>query len=522
MNLSENLKKIRKENNLSQEQLAEKLGVSRQAVSKWESNQAYPEMDKVLQLAQMFQLNVDDLLNQDIGEINSEKQSKTALNKYIDDFLSFITKTVDMFSSIKWKDRVKCIIEQILIVCALAIILSIIGGIGNSILTGFTHILPTHIKTVIHSILESIYLIISFILVMILLIHIFKTRYLDYYINVKEEKKDESINTDKKKKQEIEKEEVVEEDNDKHITYLEKKKERVVIRDPKHSEYKFISGMVKGLLWCIKGIVLLLIFSLCCMLIGFIITLVMSFLIMKTGVFFIGILITILACIMITVLFLVIALNFILNRKNKKKMILISFIISVILMGCGSGLTVIGFTEFNYIDDIENKVYKEDELIIPMQEDLIIYDLYYYHNSSITYIEEDRKDIRISYKHTDYYNLSYEKYDSNLLELYLTNTDSNILKTARDWLEDINNKKIINYGKSRFYLYASKENLEKLKQNRNKYFEERRESSNYYNRLYEQNIEYENKIYEYENRIDDLEENIEKLKQELNHYEKKD
>ena len=47
MKLSNNLKNIRKENNLSQEQLAEKLGVSRQAVSKWESGQSYPEMDKV-------------------------------------------------------------------------------------------------------------------------------------------------------------------------------------------------------------------------------------------------------------------------------------------------------------------------------------------------------------------------------------------------------------------------------------------------------------------------------------------
>ena len=47
MKLSDNLKRIRKENNLSQEQLAEKLGVSRQAVSKWESEQSYPEMDNM-------------------------------------------------------------------------------------------------------------------------------------------------------------------------------------------------------------------------------------------------------------------------------------------------------------------------------------------------------------------------------------------------------------------------------------------------------------------------------------------
>ncbi len=59
MNFSDNLKKIRKDNNLSQEQIAEKLGVSRQAVSKWESGLAYPEMDKMIQLCQMFNLNID-------------------------------------------------------------------------------------------------------------------------------------------------------------------------------------------------------------------------------------------------------------------------------------------------------------------------------------------------------------------------------------------------------------------------------------------------------------------------------
>ena len=61
MNLSDNLKKIRKDNNLSQEALAEKLGVSRQAVSKWESGLAYPEMDKVIQICNMFDLNIDEL-----------------------------------------------------------------------------------------------------------------------------------------------------------------------------------------------------------------------------------------------------------------------------------------------------------------------------------------------------------------------------------------------------------------------------------------------------------------------------
>ena len=52
-NFANNLKKLRKDNNLSQEELALELGVSRQSVSKWESGQTYPEMDKVLQLCKM-------------------------------------------------------------------------------------------------------------------------------------------------------------------------------------------------------------------------------------------------------------------------------------------------------------------------------------------------------------------------------------------------------------------------------------------------------------------------------------
>ena len=56
---SENLKRIRKENNLSQEQLADELGVSRQAISKWESAVAYPEMDKIIALCEKFNVNID-------------------------------------------------------------------------------------------------------------------------------------------------------------------------------------------------------------------------------------------------------------------------------------------------------------------------------------------------------------------------------------------------------------------------------------------------------------------------------
>ena len=101
-----NLKKIRKNNNLSQEQLAEILGISRQAISKWESGSAYPEMEKIIQLCEKFNVNIDDLLNKDIGEIISEEQSKKNLNKYIESFLNYTSNTVNLFCSMNFKSKI--------------------------------------------------------------------------------------------------------------------------------------------------------------------------------------------------------------------------------------------------------------------------------------------------------------------------------------------------------------------------------------------------------------------------------
>ena len=78
MKFSDNLKKLRKDMNLSQEDLADKLGVSRQSISKWESGVVYPEMDKMVQLCKIFNLSMDDLLNSDVHEVNNSKQAGSA------------------------------------------------------------------------------------------------------------------------------------------------------------------------------------------------------------------------------------------------------------------------------------------------------------------------------------------------------------------------------------------------------------------------------------------------------------
>lgn len=60
------LLKLRKQHNLSQEELAEKLGISRQAISKWERAEASPDTDNLILLARLYNVSLDELLNVNI------------------------------------------------------------------------------------------------------------------------------------------------------------------------------------------------------------------------------------------------------------------------------------------------------------------------------------------------------------------------------------------------------------------------------------------------------------------------
>ena len=66
--LSEKLYQLRKKSGLSQEQLAEQLNVSRQAISKWESGNAFPESEKLIIISNYFGVSVDYLLKDDIED----------------------------------------------------------------------------------------------------------------------------------------------------------------------------------------------------------------------------------------------------------------------------------------------------------------------------------------------------------------------------------------------------------------------------------------------------------------------
>lgn len=81
MTIGEKITKLRMAANISQEQLAEKISVSRQSVSKWEMDQALPQIDKVLQLCELFDVSTDELLHDKIS-ISRKAPGAALKNKY--------------------------------------------------------------------------------------------------------------------------------------------------------------------------------------------------------------------------------------------------------------------------------------------------------------------------------------------------------------------------------------------------------------------------------------------------------
>ena len=100
MNFANNLQKLRKLSSMSQEALAEKLDVTRQSVSKWESGASYPEMDKLIAICKIFKVDMDTLVNGDVSKVTKESDDNTIKPKEVlSKFDIFMKKIVALFDN---------------------------------------------------------------------------------------------------------------------------------------------------------------------------------------------------------------------------------------------------------------------------------------------------------------------------------------------------------------------------------------------------------------------------------------
>lgn len=94
MEFHEKLQQLRKRNNLTQEQLAEQLYVSRTAVSKWESGRGYPNLESLKSISKLFSVSIDELLSNDELIELAETENRTNINK----ICSLVFGVLDMIS----------------------------------------------------------------------------------------------------------------------------------------------------------------------------------------------------------------------------------------------------------------------------------------------------------------------------------------------------------------------------------------------------------------------------------------
>ena len=125
MKFGDNLKRVRKMRKISQEELADKLGVSRQSVSKWETGENYPSMTNIMCLCTIFKCNINELVHEDMSDINSlDEEVKMSVVKFKNEKqkkVKVLSKIIAVIAKIGWI----CSIVGISLLALIAIVIPI-------------------------------------------------------------------------------------------------------------------------------------------------------------------------------------------------------------------------------------------------------------------------------------------------------------------------------------------------------------------------------------------------------------
>ena len=124
MNVGEKILQLRKKMGLSQEELAEKLNVTRQTISKWETNQSSPDFEKIVPLCDLFEITTDELLrgkSENIKNLDDSKiRRKTACKVSISVFIYFLAIIwIISMSTMPWISE-EITVSVFLLLCAIA------------------------------------------------------------------------------------------------------------------------------------------------------------------------------------------------------------------------------------------------------------------------------------------------------------------------------------------------------------------------------------------------------------------
>lgn len=455
MNFASNLQKLRKDKNMSQEALAEKLDVTRQSVSKWESGVTYPEMDKLISICKIFNVDMDTLVNGDVGVEKQEKETTINTRDILDKFNTVMKKIVCLFESMSFKE-----IIEFLVTIFLLVIIIIVGTIpkgiienliGTNLLEGITYVGPT-LNTLFRLIVDILYSVFS----IVIFVYVLKIKYLDR-IKIKED-------TDK---------EIVAKVKEKRVEEVEK----VIIKDNSSNSNSLTRLLAKIIIYIIKFFVVLF---LVIPLIGIVVLAVMlgfEVLFVFKGLPLIGILLWTVACIIISALCFEVPLNFVINHKNNYRRVMITLLISLIIIIIGSIIFAFEFFSITYVDDLPNDVKtREVTETLPMSNE---FSTIGYYPDEINYVVDDTltDKVLVNVTYYDYLinnNIEIEMHNNNLL-VYMDSPKEFSFKNAIDKIsDDIKDGKVYNYDKLNEYkvtIKTSSNNINIIKNNNKAFFD---------------------------------------------------
>lgn len=484
MKFNEKLQSLRKEKGFSQEQLADLLEVSRQSVSKWESGQTYPEMDKLLSLCKIFNITLDELTNDEIDINTINNNSSNVGYSILEELKYLIDETINLFLSMNFKTFIKLLglfIIMLFTLLILSIPFNYLVDIGNNT---FYQINP-----VVGIIFGGLW---SF---MIKLIFFGLATYSVYYVYKHKVLTSEEF----PKKENIRKEE-------------DTNGEVIVNKNISQTNSNISNLFSKALIVIIKVIALFIIFSLLVSLVTLTVLFGLGIGLIFMGIFYVGIYVALLAAVTINLLLLYLLISFVFNNKVNYNIIVKLFLVSVIVGALSMSISFFEFSKTKIINDApthESLTINEKELT--MTNDIILIDSYY--NNEIEYVINNELDDKFIVKQSYFEDFITPNLVVNNNIVYLNKTTNNnflpnIIEVVLDSLKE---KTLYNFEEVSFVktiIETSEENINIIKNNTKTHFENIEEDE-YNDRLdyYEERLDY------YQDTVDDLET---KLDEEIN------
>lgn len=449
MKFCENLQKLRKSKNISQEQLAEMLGVTRQSVSKWESGASYPEMEKLTEMCRIFHCSLDSLVNGD-AMAEQNKSESNLFHSFIQTIEMSIKKTIAMLENMNASQVIKFVMTLFLIsiiIFACKIPFMILENSINSIfLRGYGNVIMRSLASTWSFLLNLAYGIFA----ILAFCYIYKVKYLDRVELLDSE-------GDKVK---LTKEEVVITNEKKQV-----KTKKYVYQD--HSGiFDFLTTLIIYFLKFMCGIIL---FCDLCALVTAIILFAFLIILAFQGLFLIGPILIGVGVIAFTILVAILLIHFIVDRKTNQVASLITFFTSIALGCVGFALSCWYFAGLTYVDGIPSKYQKKTvSEVYDMNENLTLQNHY-----NVSYVADDSLSDQVRVDIEYYYDHSRPKVDL-ISERYITyhreyqSASIYPKEVIDDIIKNLKQKKVYTYDylfETKMIITSSKENIEKIKAN---------------------------------------------------------